>query len=217
MSLCSWVWSPGAQPLLLAPWPEFKNRNWWFSEFGGHWMPAGTPHPESCFQRRGEVWSPGCAVVPVTLTQQVSSVLQGTKSRPVGTWVTGQSLMQFHDGGTGHLSPRCPCDLAPGSAFTGQSRNCREETLRPGQHGLSPVRSPRRTVSLTRPALYLRPPLFSSFPARVTLEALRGGLPKRSASRVPMELRTHALRSAGEIQLLPTHTCWWQDHHAESC
>lgn len=41
---------------------------------------------------------------------------------------------------------------------------------------------------LTRPALYLIPLLFSSFPARVMLEALPGGVPNRSASRMPVEL-----------------------------
>lgn len=44
------------------------------------------------------------------------------------------------------------------------------------------------SVRLTRPALYLVPALFSSFPALVMLEALPGGVPKRSASRMPVEL-----------------------------
>lgn len=208
---------------MLAPWPEFKNRNWWFSEFGGHWMPAGTPHPESCFQRRGEVWSPGCAVVPVTLTQQVSSVLQGTKSRPVGTWVTGQSLMQFHDGGTGHLSPRCPCDLAPGSAFTGQSRNCREETLRTRTARPLPGQVPQ-THCVTHPAslvleaatvLLLPCSGDAGGPAGRTPEAL--SLPGAYGAEDTRTSVSGGNPAPAVSQPLPTHTCWWQDHHAESC
>lgn len=61
----------------------------------------------------------------------------------------------------------------------------------------------------TRPVLYLIPPLFSSFPARVMLEALPGGVPNRSASRMPVELRrdpgqvSRAAAAGGVCQLLP--------------
>lgn len=53
------------------------------------------------------------------------------------------------------------------------------------------------------------PPLFSSFPARVTLEALPGGVPKRSASRMPVELERDALQVSREG---PTSCC----HHRET-
>lgn len=46
---------------------------------------------------------------------------------------------------------------------------------------------------LTRLDLYLVLPLLSSFPALVMLGALPGGVPKRSASRIPVELEERPL------------------------
>lgn len=76
---------------------------------------------------------------------------------------------------------------------------------RKGNEGLGDKKIPR----LTRPALYLMPPLFSSFPARVTLEALPGGVPKRSASRMPVELERDTLQVSREG---PASCC----HHRET-
>lgn len=53
------------------------------------------------------------------------------------------------------------------------------------------------------------PLLFSSFPARVTLEALPGGVPKRSASRMPVELGRDPFQVSREG---PVSCC----HHQET-
>lgn len=97
----------------------------------------------------------------------------------------------------------CP---GPGAPSTGQHRSWGR--TKQTQMTKNPPRAAgltgARTGRLTRPALCLRPLLFSSLPARVTLEALPGGVPKRSASRMPVELGEDPFPvSGGSIQPLP--------------
>lgn len=99
------------------------------------------------------------------------------------------------EGGFRGLSPSGPRDPAHRRPSTGQDGSWEtalraQRTKRPFAACATRRGSPGR---LTRPALYLIPPLFSSFPARGTLEALPGGVPKRSASRMPEQLERDAL------------------------